>query len=152
MLEAIQAALGRGNSVLATGPTGVGKTVILSEMIRRSAAKGVHADIVVHREELVGQSVAKIRAQTGIEPGVVWQRRREWDRPIRVISHGTVSALDRLPDGVSGAPLLILDEAHHGSAPGWRRATRRLAPRWLVGFTATPFRHDREPLCPDPFR
>lgn len=150
-LQAVQQALRDHDSVLATAPTGAGKTVMFSEIIRRSGLKGIRSDIVVHREELIEQAVSKIRQQTGIAPGVVWQRRREWDQPIRVISHGALAALKRMPAGVRQAPLLFLDEAHHGPAPGWRHAIALLSPRWLIGFTATPFRHDREPLTPDPF-
>lgn len=151
-LPAIREALSEGGSVLVTAPTGFGKTVVLSEIVRRSAFKGIHTDIVVHHEELIEQSVAKIRDQTGIEPGVVWQKRREWDAPVRIISLGALASLDRLPNDVPQAPLTCLDEAHHGSAPSWKRAISILSPKWLIGFTATPFRYDREPLSPEPFR
>lgn len=151
-LLAIRESLARNGSVLVTAPTGFGKTVVLSEIVRLSALKGIHTDIVVHHEELIEQSVAKIREQTGLDPGVVWQKRKEWEAPVRVISLGALTTLERIPEWAVPAPLACFDEAHHGSAPTWRRAIQLLDPRWLVGFTATPFRYDREPLSPDPFR
>ena len=151
-LPAIRDALAESGSVLVTAPTGFGKTVVLSEIVRRSALKGIHTDIVVHHEELIEQSVVKIRDQTGIEPGVVWQKRKEWDAPVRVISLGALATLEHIPESARPAPLACFDEAHHGSAPSWRRAIELLSPKWLIGFTATPFRYDREPLSPDPFR
>ena len=44
-----------------------------------------------------------------------------------------------------------MDEAHHTIAPSWLQTIERLAPKKLLGFSATPFRQDKEPLCPEPF-
>ena len=150
-LDAIQKAFQEHDSVLATGPTGSGKTVMFSEIVRRSARRSVLADILVHREELLKQSAATIKWITGVEPGIVWRGRQDWDAPIRVIAHGTLVARTELPRGVRRPKLLIVDEAHHAIAPGWMRGIQMLAPRWLLGFSATPFRQDKAPLTPVPF-
>ena len=126
-------------------------TVMFSDIIRRARQRDLRCDVIVHREELLKQSVNAIRIQTGEEPGVVWRHRQEWDSPIRVITHGTLQSRTELPPGAHRPSILTLDEAHHAAAPGWIHAIRLLAPRWLIGFTATPFRHDRHPLVPTPF-
>ena len=124
---------------------------MIAEIMRQAGLNGFHSDIVVHREELIDQSEEKIIAQTGIKPGIVWQNRREWDSPIRILSHGTLAAMESLPEHIRKPDILFLDEAHHGTAPGWKHAIKLLHPKWLIGMTATPFRNDREPLVPDPF-
>ena len=150
-MEAGREALQRNSSVLVTAPTGAGKTVMMAEMIRQAARKGFHSDIVVHREELISQSQETVQNQTGMAAGIIWKKFREWDRPIRILSHGTVAGMESLPPQAGRPHLLFLDEAHHGAAPGWRHAVNIIAPRWLVGFTATPFRNDKTPLVPEPF-
>ena len=124
---------------------------MFSEMTRRALLRGVPTDILVHREELLAQSVEKIKTMTGVEPGVVWKRQQDWDAMVRVLAHGTLVAMDTLPDGIRRPLMLVVDEAHHATAPGWRWVIEQLAPRWLIGFTATPFRQDKTPLTPNPF-
>lgn len=150
LIRQARAALQQQPSVLAAMPTGAGKTFTFSEIIRRALPKGHRCAVIVHRQELIAQSSADIAELTGQPPGIVWESRKEWDQPVTVISHGTLAA---------GAPpppeyrphLLILDEAHHAAAAGWRKAIKTLSPQYLIGFTATPFRQDREPLHPQPF-
>ena len=136
-------------SLLVTAPTGFGKTVILSEIAGRIAARGLPVAVLVHRQELVEQSEATIIRQTDITPGVVWQNRKEWDRPITILAQDTIAAVSSPP--LPDIYLLIVDEAHHAVAPGWLNTITRLRPRYLLGFSATPFRQDREPLSPVPF-
>ena len=124
-------------------------TVILAEMMARCHRKGMRSALLVHRQELVEQSDDKIIMQAGINPGIVWQSRREWDQPITIMAQDTISGLD-IPD-LPPLDLLAVDEAHHTVAPGWLRTIHRLRPRFLLGFSATPFRQDREPLSPEPF-
>ena len=150
-LDGIRTTLADHSSVLATAPTGAGKTVMFSEIVRRALLKDLPCDIVVHREELLVQAARTIRTQTGLSPGIVWRTYQQWDRPVRVIAHGSLLNRDAIPPSVHRPAFLILDEAHHASAPSWRHGVSILKPRWLIGFTATPFRTDKEPLIPDPF-
>ena len=150
IIETAQNALRLKGSVMVGSPTGSGKTVIAAEMIARARRKGLRSVILAHRQELVKQSAEKIRHQTGEEPGIVWKDRRQWDRPISVLAQSTVMASE-LPECILRPDLLIIDEAHHSVAPSWLETIKRLKPRFLVGLSATPFRQDREPLCPEPF-
>ena len=148
-LQMVQDNLREVTSLLVTAPTGFGKTLLMAEISGRLAARELPIAILVHRQELVEQSEATITRQTGIQPGVVWQSRKEWDRPITILAQDTISAIDTLP--LPDLYLLAVDEAHHAVAPGWLANIRRLNPRFLLGFSATPFRQDREPLSPLPF-
>lgn len=124
-------------------------TVSFAEIARRAVQKNRPVSIIVHRQELITQSANAVHRQTGIEPGIVWSSRREWDRPITIISHGTIQVAEPPPN--FRPHILILDEAHHATADGWQHAIQLINPRYLIGFTATPFRQDREPLFPKPF-
>ncbi len=150
ILREIQESLRTVRSLLTTAPTGSGKTVIIAEIMARALRMRNRSALLVHRQELVLQSVDKIARQSGQQPGVVWQGRREWDAPTLVLAQNTVAGLE-LPPGIRGIPLLIVDEAHHSVAPTWLDLIREINPRYLLGFSATPFRQDREPLCPEPF-
>lgn len=149
ILRLAQEGLRREPSLLVAAPTGAGKTVVLAEIAARALARNRRVALLVHRQELVSQAAEKIARQCGQPPGIVWQDRREWDRPVTILAQDTIAGLE-LPPGPE-PDLLIIDEAHHTVAPGWLRTVARLRPRYLLGFSATPFRQDREPLYPQPF-
>ena len=54
-------------SALAVLPTGLGKTVLFAEIIRRMHERGARAMVLAHREELITQAADKIRRVTGLE-------------------------------------------------------------------------------------
>ena len=124
-------------------------TITFAEIARRAVQRGNTVSIIVHRQELIKQSAEAVLRQSGIQPGIVWGASREWDKPITIISHGTIQRTTPPPE--FRTKILILDEAHHATADGWQHAIELLQPRSLIGFTATPFRQDREPLHPKPF-
>ena len=150
MQDAVEEELGGGNSVLLAAPTGSGKTLVLAEIAKPRLEQGLRIGLLVHRQELLEQSHKAILRQTGYDAGIVWKDRREWDRLITIIAqdtlHGAEIPLDFL------LYLLMVDECHHASAPTWLQSIERLAPEHLAGASATPFRHDREPLSPTPFK
>ena len=70
--------------------------------------------------------------------------------PLRSLAQNSLTGQE-IPQELRGIPILIIDEAHHTVAPTWLETIERIAPKYLIGFSATPFRHDREPLSPEPF-
>ena len=149
-IEEAKGKLRNAKSLLIAAPTGSGKTIILSEMMARAHHKGQRSILLVHRQELVKQSEFKIAQQAGRMPGVVWTGRKEWDQPLTVLAQSTLAGLE-IPEHVLRPDLLIIDEAHHTVAPSWLHTIHRLKPKFLIGFSATPFRQDKEPLSPNPF-
>ena len=139
------------DSLLVTAPTGSGKTVVFSEYIRRLREEGKTAAVVTHREELLKQAEGAITQQTGETPGIVWQNQREWNKPITIISHGSLVQQNQQPPEDFKVDVVIFDEAHHSAAGGWQDIREKLKADKLVGFTATPFREDKKPLVPDIF-
>jgi superfamily II DNA or RNA helicase len=158
--DAIRAVLDEFNSGIQRTavvlPTGMGKTVIFCTQIRELALSGSRVLVLVHRDELVSQTVAKL---AGIAPeltvGVVKATRDEWaDVNVAVASVQTLgrdSRLNRVPDDQFG--YIVVDECHHAAADSYvkimtgfgcfdpERGTR------AVGYTATLDRADGRPLA-----
>ena len=139
-------------SVLVVAPTGAGKTVILSSYIAEQRAKGKTVAFIAGTDELLAQARGKIGDATGETPGLVQGSKKDFSRPVTVISHGTVASnpYGVIPKGYK-PDILIIDEAHHAGADGYRNLIKALGADEtgsgkLVGFTATPYRSDGQPL------
>ena len=137
-----------GRYLLADG-TITHNTVIIAEIAARAIRQNRRVGLLVHRQELVKQSREKIFQQTQVEPGIVWQGTREWDHPVTILAQDTLSSLE-IP-WTARLDILMVDEAHHTVAPSWINTIERINPHYLMGFSATPFRQDKEPLSPKPF-
>jgi superfamily II DNA or RNA helicase len=153
VLEAYKAGKRR---VIVSLPTGTGKTIVFAHF--PSALKMKKRLLVLaHREELLVQAQNKFRAvdpdtKVGIEQAGA---RASADARVVVASvptlaHGKGTRLSKLhPDDFS---IIVVDEAHHAVAPSYRRIFDHFglfAPggsRYLVGFTATPRRGDKQGL------
>lgn len=141
---AVVAGRGRGlRRMLIAVATGGGKTHIATHLIRRF---GMRAVFLVHRDELVRQSVAAIeRINPGLTIGVCKAERDELGADVIVASAQTLGGLrrlERLHAAVGGDVLFISDECHHDPSPTRRRIIETLDPAVLVGLTATPNRAD----------
>jgi len=125
--------------------TGLGKTVIASEMLSRLFRKGLKRALVLcHAQELALQLEQNFWSQT------------DQSVPTRVFFEGTLpKAYEGINFGLyqtfsnylSGVEvddynIVIVDEAHHAMAHGFRKCLEYLQPRFLVGMTATPWRGD----------
>lgn len=129
---------------LLVAPTGFGKTVMITEITKGHLARIAdgRALIVVHRRELVRQTVAKLRA-SGLHVGVV-QADTETDEsaPVIVASLATLIARGVRPK----ATLVLWDEAHHCPAVSFQKVFVSYADALHIGVTATPQRSDGKPL------
>lgn len=133
MLDGILDEMIAGSSrILAQAPTGSGKTVIASELIRRERGRSM---FVVHRQELLRQSVAALQV-AGVECGVIAAGyQANLSLPVQVAS---IDTLRRRLDITPKPKLLIIDEAHHSVARTWRATIDGLDATTTIGFTATP--------------
>lgn len=132
-------------------PTGMGKTVIFADMVAREHAAGHVTLILVHRDELVRQTVEKIEAAApGAKVGVIKAERNEWVGCDVVIA--SVQTLGRTARRMVVPPttfdLVIVDECHHATAKSyvetleWFGVMDPFASTRAVGFTATLGRAD----------
>lgn len=130
--------------ILVVAATGAGKTVVFCVIAVSHIARGGRVLIVVHRAELIDQTVAQLH-RMGIERvGVIAAGRdAHHDAPVIVASIQTLVSRDQMPEGIT---LLILDEAHHYMADEWNRVYTRYPDAIVLGFTATPERRDGRPM------
>lgn len=127
-------------------PTGLGKTVIFSRMAADEIAAGGKVLILVHRDELVKQAVAKIQGTVpGVEVGVIKATRNDTSQAIIVASVLTLAKEKRLAQ-LRGVTLIIVDECHHAAAFSYQVIISHYAQARVAGFTATMDRQDSKKL------
>lgn len=170
-IEALHAAWGRGvRRPAAVLPTGTGKTVIFSHLIREFlATPGERRRVVVlaHRDELVSQARGKVLSVApGLSVGIVKGAVNDADAAVVCASVQTLRNPKRSAQ-VRDVGLVIVDEAHHATATSYLdvldyygcfgepstthgtpedaarvAATRQRGGALAVGFTATMERSD----------
>ena len=122
--------------VLLVLATGGGKTIIFNYVASAAAAKGSRVLIIVHRKELIRQTVKKFES-FGITPGIVGKT-PGWElEPVAVGMVVTCSKKELPPYN-----LLIVDEAHHAVSRSWVKVLEQLPKARVLGVTATPQRLD----------
>jgi len=144
---------GRVNRVATVAATGLGKTVVFSELIARAHARRERALVLVHREELADQAMRKLHSIVpAASIGLVKAERNEWDADVVVASVPTIgrSAKRREQIPADRFGIGICDEAHHSSADTWQRTMHYFGAfdgrsNW-AGFTATMARGDDRQL------
>jgi len=127
-------------------PTGAGKTVVFSHLAAEQHARGVRTLVVAHRDELIQQAAAKIRAVAPhLNVGIVKAERDEHqDADVIVASIQTLAGPKRR-EAITGVGLVIVDEAHHAAAPTYMEVLEHFGcfdRTPAAGFTATMRRED----------
>lgn len=164
-IAAILTAWAAGQRPLATLATGLGKTTVMAELLRRVIDPNTHRALVIaHTKELVEQPFERIRDQFGgvlggyfgprFAPGIgqVMAERDAANARIVVATRQSLSA-KRLAAVLGHGPIdvVVIDEAHH-AAPNteyykiWETVKAHNPAARLVGLTATPKRTDRKAL------
>jgi superfamily II DNA or RNA helicase len=136
LIKELYAVLKKGQDrVLLYAPTGAGKTVIVSKVIADANSRGRQVLFIVHRNELVSQTVETLK-RFEIEAGVIkagWQP--DASKPVQVASVQTLAS--------RGAPeldIVFIDECHTTS---YFKACRDILSHHkglVMGVTATPWR------------
>lgn len=125
--------------ILVVLPTGGGKTVVFNDLaVRWNHLSGLDGPVCIaaHRKELIRQASQKLgRAAHGIIAPWTYPRS---GLPIQVGSIQTMARRSNLPR----FSLVIPDEAHHSVAGQWRTFIENQRDAVILGFTATPERHD----------
>ena len=92
-VAAAKDSLAQNRSCLLVAATGVGKTTIFCEIIRRALEKGNRIVVMAHRDELIQQAKARIEHQTGVQAEV--EKAESWasdDARVVVTSVQTMNA------------------------------------------------------------
>jgi len=139
-----------GNTV-AVASTGFGKSIALSAVIAGSIkGTGAKACVLAHRDELTSQNRDKYRrVNPQLSTSVVDAKTKNWAGQT---TFAMVQTLTR-PANLAAMPkldLLVIDEAHHAVADGYRRIIDRVRDTnpdcRIFGVTATPNRGDKKGL------
>jgi DNA repair protein RadD len=130
--------------VLLVAPTGSGKTLIFTTLIKQYLAAGKRVVVIAHSREIITQTSLKLSAHD-IEHGIILAGLVvQLEHPVQVCSIQTLWAramrTDKMP--LPPADLLVIDEAHHCPATTYRSIMDAYPNAVLLGATATPCRGD----------
>ena len=152
-IEAIESAWGNGITRPAVVlSTGLGKTIIFSHLISRFVdGNNQRVVVLVHRDELADQAIAKLRASApGLDVGKVKAGDDERSAQVVVASVQTLAVSKRMAalKAAGEIRLVVVDEVHHYSSRTFRRVLEDLGcfaedyGPVMAGFTATLARSD----------
>ncbi|MFH8751061.1 DEAD/DEAH box helicase family protein [Streptomyces rimosus] len=139
---------GSGNRLAVVLPTGAGKTVVFANLISELLPQldGKRALVIAHREELLDQAAAKVRAvRPDLRVGVVKAERDEHQDVDVVVASIQTLAVERRREAIRDIGVVIVDECHHAAAPSYMTVLEHFG-AWrglpVAGFTATMTRAD----------
>lgn len=149
-VDCIERELQKVRSTCIVQATGLGKTTIASEIIRRWHPK--RTMFVCQGKEILKQAALRIEQHTGIRPDIErgeWHASRDTNRPVVAMIQSLNSKW-----GETGRrmhkfrpSLVIVDEFHHSAAESYERLFNYLPPETkLLGMSATPKRLDGKAL------
>jgi len=138
-----------GRQVQYVVATGLGKTVVAAEISSRLWDIGLRKQLVLcHAQDLALQLEQGFWPQ--LSKSVPTRYFFDGMPPIvyEGINFGLYQSLQSYLPGIEPGSydVVIVDEAHHALAHGFRRCVTHLAPRFLVGMTATPWRGDGQSI------
>lgn len=116
--------------IIVQQPPRTGKTIIMSEIARRTTLKNNHVLFLVHRKEVLEQAISTFKQQ---------------EVNMNLATMGMVQSLTRHVDTLPEPSLIFIDEAHHALAQSYRRIIDIFPNAYILYFTATPIRtgHDQ---------
>ncbi|WP_308241756.1 DEAD/DEAH box helicase [Prevotella sp.] len=151
MVQQIEEAFKTHQSVMVQMPTGTGKTILLSEVVKREKLKGKNPDgdkseklkgknpcvwIVVHRRELVEQIEETLAKQLDSS---------FFPLHSSLIKVFSIQWLSRHYQEMEEKPsLIVIDEAHHAVARTYKEVMDAYPEAKKLGLTATPCRLNRK--------
>ncbi len=139
-IAAVRASIAKGHHApLYVLPTGGGKTIMFADIARSGSALGNRILILVHRREIMAQTLQKLCA-LGVTAGQIATGK---PRTADLVQVAMIQTLVRRLEWVRRPDVIVIDEAHHvlgENSHGRALSYWRDVPR--IGFTATPSRMD----------
>ena len=143
-------ALDKHGNTIVVAPTGAGKTIMLSALIRERYKQGNRVLVLQHRDELVTQNMFKFQKfNNHLCPSIVNGNLKFWGGHVVFAMIQTISRDRNLRDRPK-FDMVVVDESHHAAANTYLKvinAVKEDNPNAeIVGFTATPNRGDGKGL------
>ena len=138
---AAAAVLANETGVLAA-TTAFGKTVVAASVI---AARGTNALVLVHRQQLMEQWLARLGAFLDLPAAAIGQIGGGKRKPTGIVDVALIQSLVRkggVDDIVADYGHLVVDECHHLSAVSFEAVACRAKARFVLGLSATVTRKD----------
>ena len=154
-VKASEDALKETGSTLVVMPTGTGKTVVFSELVKNTNGRAM---VIAHREELINQAAKKIESICGFRPSIEMAELKSYERhgnlfknkcvvaSVQTLNAKTKHGYRRDKFNPNDFSLIVVDEAHHSVAKSYVDTINyfRRNPRIKIcGVSATPDRADK---------
>lgn len=117
--------------IIVQQPPRTGKTVIFSEIARRTTLKKNRVLFLVHRREILDQTITTFKKQKV---------------DLNLTTLGMVQTLTRHIENIPEPRLIIVDEGHRALAKSYQRILNQFPKAIVLLFTATPHRTGRTQL------
>lgn len=141
-LDAIEQALDAGSGIIKAS-TGFGKTEVMAGIIYALALPTI---ILVHKKDLLYQTAERLALRLQTKVGVIGDGVYDPDfvtvctfQTARSLLRGKISQKE-FSEVLKGFSVMMIDEAHHATAPSYRLITRKIPAYFRYGFSATPFK------------
>ncbi len=145
-VEAVRREWSRGvKRTLLIMATGTGKTVVFSEIARRTVARGGRVLVVAHRTELLEQARDKLLA-AGVSAAIEQGPKTAGHASVVVASVQTLRGKRLASWARDSFRVVIPDEAHHSVAAGYRAILETFSDAHVLGVTAAADRLDGKGL------
>lgn len=133
------------NKVQYVVATGLGKTLIAAELVQELRERGCKSFLVLcHAQDLALQLEQSFWEQ--IDKDIPTRYFFGGSAPLiyNGVNFGLYQTLRNWLSGLESDSfdVIIIDEAHHAMAHGFRACLEHLTPKFLIGMTATPWRGD----------
>jgi DNA repair protein RadD len=128
-------------SILLQGETGMGKSVVFTEIIRSAYEKGSTILFLVHRSRIFDQ-VRAYMDRMNIPYGIVkgGEKHEDWHQVQLAMVQSAHRRLDKSYVSLQPADIIIIDECHTSASESYLKVIQRLQKNILIGLTATPVR------------
>jgi len=143
-------ALERYNNTVSVAPTGSGKTICFSSLIKKLMRDNFKVLVLAHRDELNSQNQDKFsQVAPNISTSVIDVNRKDWSGQVVFAMVQTLTREEHLQN-MPIVDLLVIDEAHHAITDSYTKIIKHAkglnTDLKLFGVTATPIRSDKSSL------